>query len=208
MALTLRGMLESTWNVFKYVNPITAPYFIGKAIFENKTVRDSVQVAADTTVAAAKNVKKATDVVLDYPIDEGARKAYDATARGVKTAVETTEQAIDTGVRAVQTGVNNTVEAIDEAQEDARRGVADWISPDDAPAAPAVPAPAAPSAPARAAVPVPTTPTEIRAFQVKFNSWLASEEGKAARESGVAPLKVDGIVGPMTKYAVALYNMG
>ncbi|MEB3330076.1 MAG: hypothetical protein VKQ33_12665 [Candidatus Sericytochromatia bacterium] len=212
MSLTLRGMAQSAWNVFKYVNPVTGPYFIIKDLAANKTLQDSVKVAADASKRAVESVKEATDVVLDYPIDEGAKKAYDATARGVKVAYDETAEALDTGVKKVKEGVNRTVDAIDDAQEEARRDIADWIAPDEARPAPDVggppPAAATPKAPSRTPVSMPTTPAQTRAFQEQFNAWLSSPGGASARESGVSALKVDGVLGPLTRYAVAMYNMG
>lgn len=215
MALTLRGMAESAWNVLKYANPITGPYFIVRDLAQNKTVQDSVKVATETTKAAAKSVSDAANVVLDYPIDQGAKQAYDATKRGVDRAVDATEEALETGARTVREGVSRGVEAVDEAQKEARRDVAEWIAPNGtAPAAPApgtpeaprVTAPASPVVPKPAPVSVPTTPAETRAFQEKFNNWLASDAGKIARDSGISPLQVDSVLGPLTKYALAFYN--
>jgi hypothetical protein len=205
-------MAQSAWNVLKYANPITAPYFIYKDLAANKTVQDTVKVAADTTVRAAKSAKEAADVVLDYPIDQGAKQAYDATKRGVKVAYDETAEAIDTGVKTVKKKVDRTVDAIDDAQEGARRDLAEWIAPEEGKPAPAVdgpkPAPDTVKPTPTAPVAMPKTPAETRAFQEKFNTWLASPDGQAARESGVAPLKVDGLMGPLTRYAVAMYNMG
>jgi hypothetical protein len=230
MSLTLRGIAQSAWNA------VTYPFVVLKdaAVGTGKIVQDSVKVAAESTQRAAKSVKEATDVVLDYPIDQGAKKAYDATARGVKVAYDETAEAIDTGVKKVKTGVttaynetaevidtgvkkvkvgvDRTVDAIDDAQEGARRDLADWIAPEEGKPAPAVdgpkPVPDTVKPTPKAPVAMPKTPAETRAFQEKFNTWLASPEGQAARESGVAPLKVDGVIGPLTRYAVAMYNMG
>ncbi|MEB3222326.1 MAG: hypothetical protein VKS61_09645 [Candidatus Sericytochromatia bacterium] len=210
MSLTLRGMAESAWNVVKYVNPVTGPYFIAKALIESKQVRDTVKVAADTTARAAKSAKEAADVVLDYPIDEGAKKAYDATARTVDSGVRTVKQgaqkvydetaeAVESGVKTVKDGYNRTIDALDDAQEDARREVADWIAPD------APPATAAPT-PTRPAIALPKNPAETKSFQEKFNQWLATPDGQAARDAGIAPLKEDGQLGPLTRYALAIYN--
>lgn len=221
MSITLRGMLSSAWNTFLHINPVTGPYMLGKKMAESEVVRDTVKVTAENARKAAQAVSETTSAVLDYPLDEGAKKVVAATsdaietgARAVKDSVETGAKAVkdsvQTGARYVADGVEAGVQAVDEVQKEARRDVADWISP-GARETEAAPAPGAKLEPAEAApapetVAVPQTPAETKAFQEKFNEWLASEEGTRARESGLQPLKVDSILGPMTTYALVLYN--
>ncbi len=232
MSFTLRGMLESTWNVVKYVNPITAPFFIGKAVAESKMVKDAVDVTVDTSKKAAKAVADTTTAVLDYPIDEGAKKAWDATADVaaagynatvdaandyvVKPTVAAYEATADAANEYIVQPTIASVDAVDQAQQDARRGVADWISPDAPKAAPNLEQvqlqqikdeeARVKAATPKAKIAAPKTPAETKAFQEKFNAWLASDEGKGAREVGITALKPDSIFGTKTKYALALIN--
>lgn len=219
MSVTLRGILSSAWNTFLHINPVTGGYFLGKRIAESEMVRDTVKVTSDNAKKAAQAVKETTNAVLDYPIDQGVKKvviktseAIETGAKAVKDTVESGAQAVvdgvEAGVQAVSDGVEAGIQAVDEAQEEVRRDVAEWIAPEDAPTTPnpepVAPPPAAPAA--KELVAAPKTPAETKAFQEKFNAWLASADGEQARTSGVAPLSVDSVYGPLTKYALALYN--
>ena len=207
MSVTLRGIFSAVGQAFLYVNPLTAGYMWGKKVGESEVVQDSVKVAAENAKKAAKAVAETTNAVLDYPIDQGVKKVVVTTADAIETGARTVKDGVQTGARAVKEGVKTGVEAVDEAQKEARRDVAGWISPESqsAPKGDTQAAQPAP-APVKQTVAVPKTPAETKAFQEKFNAWLASEEGAQARASGVQALRVDGVVGPLTKYALALYN--
>lgn len=210
MSVTLRGIFSAVGKALLYVNPLTAPYMWGKKLAQSEIVRDTVQITAENAKKAAKTVAETTNAVLDYPIDQGVKKVVITTSEAIESGAKAVKTGVETGVKVVVEGVESGVEAVDEAQKEVRRDVADWIAPESAqpaptqPAAPVAPTPAAPAA--KEMVTAPKTPAETKAFQEKFNAWLASEEGDRARASGVVALKVDSVYGPLTKYALALYN--
>ena len=81
MSFTVGDMFGKVGSFLLRANPITGPYFLAKDAAESdagkavgKFVKDSANVAVDTTVKAGKAISDSADAVWKYDLEKGVKQ--------------------------------------------------------------------------------------------------------------------------------------